>query len=95
MGAVYLVAAHNVTDASTLQEYAQGTVQTLGGAEVLAVDEAATTLEGDARHRIVILRFESEDAARVWYDSKEYQAVKPLRLAATKDGWLGLAKAFG
>ena len=95
MGAVYLVTVHNVTDPQQLQDYVAGVIPTLGVAEVLAVDEAATTLEGDARSRVVILRFESKDAALAWYNSEEYQKAKPLRLAATTDNWLGLASAFG
>ena len=95
MGAVYLVTLHNVTDPQQLQDYVAGVIPTLGVAEVLAVDEAATTLEGDARSRVVILRFESKDAALAWYNSEEYQKAKPLRLAATTDNWLGLASAFG
>jgi len=95
MGAVYLVTVHNVTDPQQLQDYVAGAIPTLGVAEVLAVDEAATTLEGDARSRLVILRFESKDAALAWYNSEEYQKAKPLRLAATTDNWFGLASAFG
>lgn len=95
MSAVYLVAVHNVTDADQLKEYAAAAGGTLTGAEVLVADEAARTVEGDPRSRVVIIRFPSEEAAREWYDSEAYQKALPLRLNATSDNWLGFVSALG
>lgn len=95
MGAVYVVAVANVADQALLQQYESGAVPTLGGAEILAVDATATTLEGDPRGRVVILKFPDEDAALGWYNSAEYQQVQSLRVRATTDGWMGVAKGLG
>ena len=85
-----------VTDPVKLEEYLSGAGSSLGAAEVLAADdEGVITLEGDDRSRVVILRFASKEAALEWYNSEEYGKVKPLRLDATQDGWLGIATAFG
>ena len=95
MPPVYAVAVHNVTDPEMLQRYAIGAGPTLAGAEVVAIDTAVRTIEGDARHRAVILKFADEEAARRWYDSEAYQEVLPLRLDATSDGWAGLVTGLG
>ncbi len=96
MSAAYVVAVHTVTDPVKLEEYLSGAGSSLGAAEVLAADdEGVITLEGDDRSRVVILRFASKEAALEWYNSEEYGKVKPLRLDATQDGWLGIATAFG
>jgi hypothetical protein len=50
MAAVYLIAVHNATDPEQLQQYLDE-VFAIGGLEVLALDSAATTIEGDSRSR--------------------------------------------
>lgn len=90
----YIVAASNVTDRDQLQEYVAGAIPTLAGVEVLVADDAALTLEGDARHRVVILKFENDEAAQAWYESDAYAKVRPLRVNSTADGWMGLAKGL-
>jgi uncharacterized protein (DUF1330 family) len=93
MAAVYLIAVHNATDPEQLQQYLDE-VFAIGGLEVLALDSAATTIEGDSRSRAVIVRFPSREAALTFYNSEEYQKVVPLRLNATSDNWLGLVDAL-
>lgn len=95
MPAVYIVAIHEVTDTDKLQQYVAGVLPTLSEAEIVAADDGATTMEGEPRNRAVILKFDSEEAARHWYDSDAYGQVRQLRLDATTNGWLGLVKAFG
>jgi len=42
-------------------------------------------LEGDWKAgRVVVLQFPTIDAARAWYGSPEYQAIRPLRLAHSR-----------
>jgi uncharacterized protein (DUF1330 family) len=36
-------------------------------------------LEGGPTHNMLIIEFETADAARRWYASPEYQAAKPVR----------------
>ena len=93
MAAVYLIGVHNATDPEQLQQYLDE-VFAIGGLEVLALDSAATTIEGDSRSRAVIVRFPSREAALTFNNSEEYQKVLPLRLNATSDNWLGLVDAL-
>ena len=41
-------------------------------------------LEGDPPNRIVVVTFDSAGAARKWYDSPVYSAIKPIRLRSAK-----------
>ena len=59
-----------------------------------AFDVAAKTIEGTPPGpQTVILKFESTEAAKAWYESPEYQAVVGKRLAATK-GFAILAQSM-
>jgi uncharacterized protein (DUF1330 family) len=50
-------------------------------------------LEGDwPWPRLVIIEFQSRDAARLFYDSPEYQKILPLRQAAS-DGTLAIVES--
>lgn len=82
-----------MTDPELLQEYLEG-VFAIGGLDVLALDSAATTLEGDTRGRTVIVRFPNREAAVEFYNSEEYRKVLPLRLKATSDNWLGMVNGL-
>ncbi len=95
MPEVYFVAVANVADRAQLDDYEAKAVPTLGSAGVLAVDASVRTVEGDPRNRVVILKFESEEACTEWYKSEAYQKVLPLRLNSISDGWAGMATAFG
>jgi len=44
---------------------------------------------------VIIFKSRDEAAARRWYESKDYQAVLPLRLDATTDGWGGFVTGTG
>jgi len=41
---------------------------------------AITALEGEAPDGVVMLEFDSVEAAKAWYDSPEYQAAVPHRI---------------
>ncbi|HEY4410474.1 MAG TPA: DUF1330 domain-containing protein [Acidimicrobiia bacterium] len=41
-------------------------------------------IEGDWGPRMVMVEFDSLDAARAWYDSEDYQAILPMRLESSK-----------
>jgi len=57
---------------------------TAAGGEIVAFDVAAETIEGEPPGpQTVILKFESSEAAKAWYESSDYQAALPKRLAAT------------
>ncbi len=85
--AAYFIAQYVVNDPKLYREYqaaAAPTIQASGG-EVVAFDVAAETIEGSPPGpQTVILKFESTEAAKAWYQSPGYQAVVGKRLAATK-----------
>jgi uncharacterized protein (DUF1330 family) len=84
--AAYFIAQYVVNDPKLYREYqvaAGQTIQAHGG-ELVAFDIAAQTIEGTPPGpQTVIVKFESTEAAKAWYDSPTYQAVVGKRLAAT------------
>ena len=85
--AAYFIAQYVVNDPKLYREYqaaAAPTIQKSGG-EVAVFDVAAEIIEGTppGRHT-VILKFESTEAAKAWYQSPAYQAVVGKRLAAAR-----------
>src|SRR5262247_3297951 len=85
--AAYFIAQYVVKDPKLYREYqaaAGPTIQASGG-EVIAFDVAAETIEGTPPGpQTVILKFESTEAAKAWYESPAYHAVVGKRLAATQ-----------
>lgn len=77
----YVVANYQVTNPEGFESYAPAAQQTLAaaGAEVVAVDLNSEVIEGDLYPVTVILKFESKEAMKAWYNSEEYQAVIGLR----------------
>ena len=87
--AVMFLAVGTITDLVRFREYQEGVGPLLGlhPHEVVAYDESARPLEGiDSTRRVVAIRFPTEEAFRVFYDSPEYQAVIGKRLSST-DGF--------
>ena len=65
------------------------------GGRVVAVSDAPEPLEGDwGPGRLVILSFDSQDAARVWMISPEYQAIAQHRFVAA-DATIVMADGLG
>ena len=91
----YVVANFDVIDQEMLDEYRAvvGSTLTKYEARTLVVDNAPNDIEEGSRHTLVILEFESEQAAMRWYDSPEYQAIVRLRINAS-EGWLCGAPQF-
>ena len=85
--AAYFIAQYVVNDPQLYGEYQAAAAKTIGasGDEVVAFDVAAETMEGTPPGpQTVVVKFESSEAAKAWYDSPEYQAALPKRLAATE-----------
>jgi uncharacterized protein (DUF1330 family) len=84
--AAYFIAQYVVNDPKLYRAYqaaAAPTIQACGG-EVVAFDVAAETVEGmPPGPHTVIVKFESTEAAKAWYQSPGYQAAVGNRLAAT------------
>jgi len=85
--AAYFIAQYVVNDRKLYGEYQAAAAPTINaaGGELVAFDVAAETIEGaPPGPQTVILKFESTDAIKAWYNSAAYQAIVGKRLAATK-----------
>ncbi len=85
--AAYFIAQYVVNDPDLYREYQAGAGPTIqaSGAELVAFDVAAETVEGTPPGpQTVVIKFESTEAAKAWYNSDEYQAVVGKRLQATE-----------
>ena len=93
---VYVIATYDIVDPKKYEGYVPGVMPLLQkhGAEVLAADYEAKALEGRAATVNVVLKFDSEEAARNWYDDPDYAPVRQIRLNATKNGALVVVKEF-
>ena len=86
--AAYMVARLDVSNLEEFVKYASQTVEMAAkyGGRYLAKGGAHEYIEGDGPSRIVIVEFDTMDAARRWFGSEEYQAIAPIRRAnATGD----------
>ena len=79
--AAYIVAKYAVTNPEGFPAYQSAVGPTFAGHDVefIAVDPASEVIEGEPPHVTVILKFPSKEAARAWYNSPEYQAIKHHR----------------
>lgn len=85
--ATYFIAQINIHDREEYQKYLAGTDDPLKqfNAEVLAVDDHPTLLEGEWNFtRTVVIRFPDGEAAQGWYRSTEYQEVVQHRHRAAQ-----------
>lgn len=64
------------------------------GGEVIVADHNAAAVEGTKPDNVVVLRFESAEAAQKWYESPEYQAALPHRRDNTANGTAVIAAEF-
>ncbi len=82
----YFVVNYRITNQEGYQKYLQAAGSTLAehGGEVLVADFASEPVEGQPAPVTIVIRFESKDAARGWYESPEYQAVVHYRLDNTE-----------
>ena len=94
--AAYFIAQYVVNDPALYREYQGGAGPTIAahGAELVSFDVAAETIEGTPPGpQTVVIKFESTEAAKAWYNSEEYQAVVGKRLAAT-EGFAVIAQSM-
>ena len=78
----YIVANIRVTDQDRFQEFsgmAGPAIKKYGG-RVLARGPDADRLEGNVRGIVMMIEFESKEAADTFYHSEEYQAAKAVRV---------------
>lgn len=86
----YIIAHYKVTDGEGIGKYAEAVMPILQkhGGEALVVDGESHVMEGDAPHQSVVVKFPSVEAAKGFYNSDEYQAIRHLRTDHTTDGSL-------
>ena len=84
----YVIANYTVTDPEKYAEYPMAAMPTLAqyGGKMLVASTESKVIEGNPLPSIVVIEFESVEAAQRWYDSPEYTKVKHLRVESSK-GW--------
>ncbi len=91
--AAFLIANVEVESPAEYQEYVSrntAVVQQYGGRFVVRGGQL-DLLEGEFdAHRLVLIEFESAEAAHAWYSSLEYQAIKPIRQKYAHTHLLGI-----
>ena len=82
----YVVVEVDVENPEGYAEYVPLATESLArhGGRFLVRGGAYEVIEGEWSPRMVVLEFESLDAARRWYHSDDYQACLPIRLRSTK-----------
>ncbi len=77
----YLVANFEITNPEGYKAYVPGVLPTLEahGAEILVAEYESEPLEGNPGSATVVIKFDSKEAIKAWYDSPEYQKVIRLR----------------
>lgn len=84
----YLIAdMKSVSDPEKLKQYHAGTPDTIAahGGRFIVRGGAAETIEGDwTPGRMVVIEFPDMDALKGWWNSPEYDALKPLRHTASE-----------
>lgn len=94
--AAYFIAQYVVKDPALYGEYQKSAGPTIAasGGELVSFDAASETIEGTPPGpQTVILKFESTEAAKAWYQSAAYQAVVGKRLQAT-DGFAVISQSM-
>jgi uncharacterized protein (DUF1330 family) len=84
---VYIIAQIDIHDRTEYAQYEAGFLDVFGRhqGELLVVSENPVVVEGEWPYtRTVVIRFSSEEEARRWYESPEYQKVAQHRFQASR-----------
>ena len=86
----YVVANIRVKDQEKFQQFSgmAGPVIKKYGGTVLARGPGADRLEGDVSGVVMMIEFESKEAANTFYHSEEYQAAKAVREACSETDFM-------
>ena len=84
--AAYCIAQIEVTNMDEYMKYASQTIASAEkhGGEFLVKGGQAEWIEGSGSDRNVIVKFESVEVAKAWYNSDDYQKILPIALANSK-----------
>lgn len=93
---VYVVNAYDIHDFETFKEYPPKVAPLLvkHGANLLAMDTEAKSLEGKPRKMNAIVEFPSEEAVHKFYNDPEYQSFIHLRHKSTSNCTMIILKQF-
>lgn len=83
----YVIADITVSDARTFAEYAKLTPAVLAnyGGQFVVRGGNAEALEGDWKpQRLVVLKFDSAEQAKRWWNSPEYAPLRKMRQGASQ-----------
>lgn len=91
----YLIANYTVHDPETYQKYVQAVMPVIPkyGGKFIVGDPSSKVLEGQPDQMLVVVEFESIEAAERFYNSPEYSENKHFRLSSA-EGWVAIAKEF-
>ena len=91
----YVIAHYDIHDFEMWTKYAQSVIPNImaGGGKLLTATQEYETMEGQPRQVIVVIEFENTGAAKTFYESASYQAIKPLRTESTT-GWVLISPEF-
>ena len=82
----YVIANVDIRDPATYAEYIKLTPVTIAsfGGRFIARGGKSERLEGEMpANRIVILKFDTYEQAKAWYDSEGYRAARAVRQSAS------------
>lgn len=91
---VYVISNYTVNNQEKYEKYSSAvlaTVKQYGGKYLVRDDDAKA--KGCPHKRLVIIEFESEEAAWRWYKSPQYSAIKPYREQAS-EGWGAIVRGY-
>lgn len=93
--AAYVIGNYTITNPETYAEYPKNAAATVAqyGGKTIVVSHDPVILEGKPRAVLVVVRFDSIEAAQRWYDSEEYQAIAHFRQGAS-EGWVTICPEF-
>lgn len=79
----YVIVTEDIKDPEGIKAYmAEAAKAYSPDIKILAMDPGAEFAEGDAKGQVVLMEFETLEAAKAWYYSDGYQKAVPLRQAA-------------
>jgi uncharacterized protein (DUF1330 family) len=86
MAAYVVMIRDELTDQAEMKIYAElaPRARAVHPCERLVAYGDIQSLEGEQPDGVVVLRFETMEAAKAWYDSEEYQAALPHRHRAAR-----------
>ena len=93
---VYYIISYNIDEPEAFAKYpplAAAIINKYGG-EVLASDTSAINIEGKGKMMNAIVKFPSQETALNCYNDPEYKEVKKIRINATSEVTMILAKGL-